>query len=183
MIATRRPGFNTVGRVVSHRFGYIALGTNLGDRVGRLRAGLAALADRGLEVVDQSSVWETEPVDCPDSCWFLNMAVRVRTQASPLELLDLLLDAERCCGRVRGVRNAPRELDLDLLLLDDLQWRDSRLCLPHPRMWDRRFVLEPLGEIGPDLCDPASGITVARALERLRSRDLVRRLGPLELAV
>ena len=164
-------------------FGYIALGTNFGDRWGQLRAGLAQMQNRGLELVDRSSVWETEPVDCPAPLWFLNMAVRVRTEASPLELLDLLLDIERGAGRVRVVPNAPRALDLDLLMLDDLQWRDSRLCLPHPRMWERGFVLEPLGEIGPDLRDPATGMTVARARERVRGRRVVRRLGCLELAV
>ncbi len=164
-------------------YGYIGLGTNLGDRWDRLRAGLAEMENRGLELVDRSSVWETEPVHCPAPLWFLNMAVRVRTAAPPLELLDLLLEIERGAGRVRGAPNAPRTLDLDLLLLDDLQWRDSRLCLPHPRMWQRRFVLEPLREIGPDLRDPVSGVSVARACELVRGGAVVRRLGPLELAV
>ena len=164
-------------------FGYIGLGTNLGDRWAQLRAGLAAMQDRDLQLVDQSSVWETEPVDCSAPLWFLNMAVRVRTDKQPLELLDLLLDIEHCAGRVRGAPNAPRVLDLDLLMLDDLQWRDSRLHLPHPRMWERLFVLEPLGEIGPDLRDPASGVSVAEARDRIRGRELLRRLGRLELAV
>ena len=164
-------------------FGYIGLGSNLGDRWGELRNGLTAMHDRGLELLDRSSVWETEPVDCPASLWFLNMAVRVRTDKQPLELLDLLLDIERSQGRVRGAPNVPRGLDLDLLMLDDLEWRDSRLRLPHPRMWERRFVLEPLAEIGPDLCDPATGTTVAEGRRRIRGRNIVRRLGRLELAV
>jgi 2-amino-4-hydroxy-6-hydroxymethyldihydropteridine diphosphokinase len=111
------------------------------------------------------------------------MAVRVRTDKQPLELLDLLLDIEHLAGRVHGAPNAPRGLDLDLLMLDDLEWRDSRLRLPHPRMWERRFVLEPLAEIGPELRDPATGATVAEVRQRIRGRSIVRRLGRLELAV
>ena len=183
MIATGRPGFNTSGRVGPDMFGYIGLGSNLGDRWGGLRAALAAMQDRDLELLDRSSVWETEPVDCSVPLWFLNMVVRVRTDKQPLELLDLLLDIEHLAGRVHGAPNAPRGLDLDLLMLDDLEWRDSRLRLPHPRMWERRFVLEPLAEIGPELRDPATGATVAEVRQRIRGRSIVRRLGPLELAV
>lgn len=167
-----------------HRTGYIGLGSNLGDRWSCLRDGLSRMRERDLEIVACSSVWESEPLGCSSPLWFLNMVARVRTGRQPLELLELLLATEEDAGRRRGVPNAPRTLDLDLLLLDDLQWQDDRLCLPHPRMWERRFVLEPLGEIGPDLRDPATGSTVAEACRRLRDRGgIVRRLGPIELAV
>ena len=133
----------------------------------------------GLELVSGSSVWESEPVDCPSLRGFLNMAVRVRTERQPLELLDLLLSIERSAGRTRGARNAPRTLDLDLLMLGDLQWSDDRLRLPHPRMWERRFVLEPLCEIAPDLRNPETGTRVSESRERIVDRAVVRRIGRL----
>lgn len=155
---------------------YVGLGSNLGLRRHHLRSGLEGLRSAGLEVRSVSSVWETEPVDTGDGRWFLNMAVSLEADRDPLELLDLLLAVERRAGRVRTVRNAPRTLDLDLLLVGDLRWRDERLILPHPRMWERRFVLEPLAEIAPELSNPETGRTVAEECERLRSRSGVCRL-------
>ena len=95
---------------------YVALGSNLGDRTAALRSGLAGMASRGLPVLALSSVWETEPVDAPAPLWFLNMVAEVETDLPPRRVLDLLLEVEREVGRVRTVRNAPRSLDLDLLL-------------------------------------------------------------------
>jgi len=158
---------------------YLALGSNLGDRAANLRAGLEGIARRGLVPLDLSSVWETEPVDSPEPLWFLNMVARAETDLPPLEVLDRLLDAEREAGRVRSARNAPRLLDLDLLLLGDLRLDHARLVLPHPRMWERRFVLAPLAEIAPGLLDPRTGRTVREACEALPPRPWVRRLGPL----
>jgi 2-amino-4-hydroxy-6-hydroxymethyldihydropteridine diphosphokinase len=99
--------------------GYVALGSNLGDREGSLRAGLAGMGRRGLAARALSSVWETEPVDSPQPLLFLNMVAEVETDLSPRRVLEMLLEVEREVGRVRSVRNAPRALDLDLLLL----WR------------------------------------------------------------
>jgi len=159
---------------------YIALGTNLGRRARNLAAGLAGLARAGCEPVAESSVWETEPVDGPAGApWFWNMAVHVRTPQAPLTLLDSLLEVEREAGRVRAAANAPRILDLDLLLIGDLRLQHPRLHLPHPRMWQRRFVLEPLAEIAPDLRNPLSGRCVAEERQRLGARSTVRRLGRL----
>jgi 2-amino-4-hydroxy-6-hydroxymethyldihydropteridine diphosphokinase len=161
---------------------YIGLGSNLGDRPAWLRAGVDGLRAAGCELMAASSVWESEPVDSPVPLWFLNMAVAARTRLQPLELLDVLLDIERRSGRVRTAPNAPRSLDLDLLLLGDLRWRDERLELPHPRMWERRFVLEPLREIAPQLCNPASGRTVTEECERARHRSAAFEVGRLRLA-
>lgn len=159
--------------------GYIGLGTNLGDRRANLRFGVTGLEAAGLELLELSSVWECEPVDTPAPMWFLNMAVKVDANRGPLELLELLLDIERRAGRVRTVCNAPRILDLDLLMLGDLELRGPRLHLPHPRMWQRRFVLEPLAEIAPDLLNPATGRTVAEERQRLRDAAVVNRAGRL----
>jgi 2-amino-4-hydroxy-6-hydroxymethyldihydropteridine diphosphokinase len=159
---------------------YIGLGTNLGNRWANLRAGVLGLRREGLEVLELSSVWESEPVGTRSPLWFLNMAARARTTLGPRALLDLLLAVERAAGRRRGEPNAPRTLDLDLLMLDALCWSDERLELPHPRMWQRRFVLEPLGEIAPELCDPATGRSVEERRRSASAGGTVYRVGRLE---
>lgn len=158
---------------------YVALGTNLGDRAGNLLAGLDGLRRSGLAPRAVSSVWETEPVDTPFPRWFWNMAVMVRSDRAPGELLEQLLAIERAAGRHRSVRNAPRTLDLDLLLVGQLTLEEERIRLPHPRMWERRFVLEPLAEIAPELRNPLSGRTVLEERRRIRGQGEVRRLGDL----
>lgn len=158
---------------------YIALGSNLGDRAASLRAGLQGLAERDLPVLAESSVWETEAVDSPEPLAFLNMVVRAETTLGPLALLDRMRAVERARGRVDSARNAPRVLDLDLLLLGDLRCDGPRLTLPHPRMWERRFVLAPLAEIAPALRDARTGCTVTEAIRRLDGGSWARRLGAL----
>ena len=159
--------------------GHVALGSNLGDREGSLRAGLEGMGRRGLPARALSSVWETEPVDSPEPLWFLNMVVEVETGLPPRSVLERLLEVEREVGRVRSVRNAPRALDLDLLLLGDLRVHEEGLILPHPRMWTRRFVLAPLHELAPQLRDPISGRSVAEALAALPPAPSARPRGPL----
>lgn len=159
--------------------GYLALGSNLGDRLRHLQDGLSGLGRAGVEPLALSSVWETSPVDSVSPLKFLNMAARVRSSLEPLELLGLLLELERRSGRVRTARNEPRTLDLDLLMFGELELDHPQLRLPHPRMWERRFVLEPLAEIAPGLRNPATGQTVAQQRVRIRNRGEVRKLGPL----
>jgi len=130
--------------------GYIGLGSNIGDREDHLRAGLLAMARDGVSPVAVSSLWETEPVDGAGPDWFLNMVARVATDLSPDEILGVLLAGERERGRERRRPNAPRELDLDLLLLGDVHLSSPHLTVPHPRLWTRRFVLAPLAEIAPE---------------------------------
>ncbi len=130
--------------------GYIGLGSNIGDREEHLRAGLFSMARVGVFPVAVSSLWETEPVDGAGPDWFLNMVARVSTDLAPEQILDALLSGERERGRERRRPNAPRELDLDLLLLGDLRLDTPRLTVPHPRLWSRRFVLAPLAEIAPE---------------------------------
>ena len=163
--------------------GYIGCGSNLGDREANLAAGLDGLTRRGLEPARVSPVWDTAPIGCAAPNRFLNLVVRVETDRDPLEVLDLLLEVEREVGRIRGGRNAPRVLDLDLLLLGELRVDRPELRLPHPRMWERRFVLAPLAEIAPELCNPATGRTVTEEERALRADqpDLIR-LGTLDLA-
>ncbi len=158
--------------------GYIALGSNLGDREAHLRAGVEGMILEGIVPRAASSVWETEPVGSESSNAFLNMVVRVQTDRKPIEVLDSLLAIERGAGRVRGRRNEPRTLDLDLLLLGDVRLDDPRLVLPHPRMWDRRFVLAPLAELAPALRNPKTGLTVRETLQTIGERPWVRLAAP-----
>jgi 2-amino-4-hydroxy-6-hydroxymethyldihydropteridine diphosphokinase len=158
--------------------GYVGLGSNLGDREGHLRTALAALDRAGVHVRAASSIWETEPADGATGPWFLNMVVRIETTLAPPALLDALQAIERAAGRERAERNAPRTLDLDLLLVEGLAWRDARLVLPHPRMWLRRFVVAPLAEIAPELCEPATGRAARDVLAALGDAGRVRRLDP-----
>ena len=161
--------------------GYVGLGSNVGDRAEHLGRGVVAIARARMPVTAVSSVWETEPVDGAGPDWFLNLAVRIDTALSPEEALAALLEVERSRGRVRTRPNAPRTLDCDLLMLGGERRATESLTLPHPRLWNRAFVLAPLAEIAPELRDPATGRTVAEMLERLAESQAVRRAGPLAL--
>lgn len=127
---------------------FIALGANLGDRERSFRTALAELDTDGIRVVRVSSFHETQPVGGPTGQpMFLNAAAELATTIAPLALLARLLEIERRHGRVRTVADGPRTLDLDLLIYGDLRIDTPVLTLPHPRMWQRAFVLGPLAEI------------------------------------
>jgi 2-amino-4-hydroxy-6-hydroxymethyldihydropteridine diphosphokinase len=139
--------------------GYLGLGSNQGDRLANLRAARAALERHGIEVTGSSSAYETEPqgevTDQPD---FLNACLRVRTGLGPEELLEACKAVERDVGRkAGGVRHGPRVIDVDVLLLGEIELESDRLALPHPELTKRRFVIEPLLELDPDLRLPGSG--------------------------
>ena len=138
---------------------YVGLGANLGDREATIRAAVEALsADEGIEVADLSTLRETEPVGVGEQPLFLNGVVALDTTLSARELLDRLLEIEQRFGRVRiSGEHGPRTLDLDLLLYGDEQIDGPGLTLPHPRLHERRFVLEPLGELAPGLVVPGRG--------------------------
>jgi len=135
---------------------HIGLGANLGDRRGSLLSAIRRLrAEPGLRVLSVSHFYETLPVDCPPGSEpFLNAAVALESNRSPQELLAFLHRVEAAFGRERGATNAPRTLDLDLLLHDDLIVDSPELRVPHPRMHERAFVLVPLAEIAPDAVHP-----------------------------
>jgi 2-amino-4-hydroxy-6-hydroxymethyldihydropteridine diphosphokinase len=150
---------------------YVGLGANLGDREATIREALAELsAAPALQVVAVSALRETDPVGYLDQPPFLNGAAALETALAPQELLTLLLDVERRLGRVRGdgPRFGPRTLDLDLLLYGAERLVEPDLVLPHPRLHERAFVLEPLAELDPSLEVPGKG-TVSALLARLQS--------------
>ena len=130
---------------------YIALGSNLGDRASHIRTALAELEEQGdIRVVRCSSLHETAPVGGPPGQgMFLNAAAELDTELSPQVLLERMLVLEARHDRVRTVRNGARTLDLDLLLYRDRRLNEPELIVPHPRMWERPFVMEPLAEICP----------------------------------
>jgi 2-amino-4-hydroxy-6-hydroxymethyldihydropteridine diphosphokinase len=138
---------------------YVGLGANLGRREANLESALALLRrEPGVEVVAVSSFRETEPVGLVDQPRFLNAAAAVETDLPPRELLDRLLAVERALGRTReGPRFGPRTIDLDLLLYCDAVVREPGLDVPHPRLHERRFALEPLAELDPGLVVPGRG--------------------------
>ena len=138
---------------------YVGLGANLGDRERTLRAAVDALAgEAGIELVAVSTLRETEPVGVADQPRFLNGAAELETSLAARELLERLLAVERRFGRVRSSgEHGPRTLDLDLLLYGDEVIGEPGLTVPHPRLHERRFVLEPLAELAPGLVLPGRG--------------------------
>ena len=138
---------------------YLGLGANLGDREATMRRAIELL---GWGVVAISSFRETDPVGYQDQPRFLNAAVALETELSPRELLDRLLAVERELGRTRdGPRYGPRTIDLDLLLYGDAIVEEPGLRVPHPRLGERRFALEPLAELDPGLTIPGAGAVSA----------------------
>ncbi len=133
----------------------IALGSNLGDRMANLRAARQAIVDLGniKPPVLSSPIYETEPVDCePGAAKFLNAILEIEYDGDPSELLEQLVRVEESLGRERDhAKNISRKIDIDLLYADDLNVNNERLQLPHPRMHLRKFVLQPLADIRPDL--------------------------------
>ncbi len=159
--------------------GFLGLGSNVGDREAQLRRACELLEDHGVRIVRRSSLYETEPqgeiVDQPD---FLNACVEIETDLGPEELLNACKVVERELGRmVAGPRHGPRPIDVDVLLLGDVEHQSERLTLPHRDVLTRRFVLEPLLELDPELALP-DGTRLTDALEALRDQR-AERVGPL----
>lgn len=165
---SRQPGEHVV---------YLGLGSNLGDRDALLRVALTALAEVA-RITLVSSVWDTAPMLVEDQPRFHNIVVQALTPLDPLPLLHEIKRIERALGREVGPRYGPRLIDIDILLYDDLTLTSPELTIPHERLAERAFALEPLAEIAPDVRHPVLGLDARTLAAQTRASD-VRRLGPL----
>lgn len=156
---------------------YLSLGSNVGEREKNLDQALAALRREHIDVLAQSSIYETEPQEMVQQPWFLNLAAECETRYFPLQLLSVTERIERELGRERGagVRRGPRVIDIDILLLGSIVMAAPQLTIPHPRMLQRRFVLEPLLEIAPELKHPETREPLSKYLKKLQGQKVIRR--------
>jgi 2-amino-4-hydroxy-6-hydroxymethyldihydropteridine diphosphokinase len=153
---------------------YLSLGSNVGDRDRLLARTLERLASDDIRVVRISSVYETEPRDVPDQPWFLNQVVEIETSLFPKQLLARLQKIEIGMGRVRMEARGPRTVDIDILFYGDAIVSTPGLEIPHPRVADRRFVLEPLAELVPEFRHPRTRQTVREMLAAVRHQKVHR---------
>ena len=156
--------FNTV---------FLGLGSNLGDRGANVQQALTDLERWGVKVILSSSLYETEPVGNIDQPRFLNMTVKASTDRSPEDLLTVVLSIERSLGRVRRGKWGPRTIDVDILFYGDRVVGESGLVIPHPRLHERRFVLEPMNEIAPDFVHPVLKKSIKELLNACPDKSIV----------
>lgn len=149
---------------------YIALGSNLGSSLANLSAAIELMRRFAVEV-QPSRVYRTSPQGFRNQPAFYNSVCRISTRLTPFQLIERMLGIEAAVGRHRTFRNAPRILDLDILLYNRLVLESPPLVLPHPRMAERLFVLRPLADIAPQLKHPVSGLTVREMLRALGGED------------
>jgi len=163
----------------NHTKAFIGLGSNLGDRAGNLLLGVRGMMEAAICVCRLSSIYETEPISEVEQPRFLNMVVEVGNPLpGPEQMMARLLRIEFLLGRIRDTRDGPRTIDLDLLLYGDIESHTEFLMLPHPRLHERRFVLEPLAEIAPQLMHPTLKCTATELLESLQDESAVKRWVP-----
>ncbi|MBV9303594.1 MAG: 2-amino-4-hydroxy-6-hydroxymethyldihydropteridine diphosphokinase [Acidobacteriaceae bacterium] len=156
---------------------YLSLGSNLGKREENLQRALAALELKQIQIVARSSLYETEPQNLTQQRWFLNLVIECETRYFPMQLLGVIQKIERELGRERGagsVRWGPRPIDIDVLLFGNVIMEMPQLTIPHPRMLERRFVLEPLLEIAPDLRHPVNRESLRKFIGKVSGQKLRR---------
>jgi 2-amino-4-hydroxy-6-hydroxymethyldihydropteridine diphosphokinase len=157
---------------------YLALGSNLGDRMGNLTSAVKHLSQK-IKIKKLSSVYETEPMYVKQQPLFLNAVLSASTKLTPIQLLHFIKDIESALGRQPSYRNAPRLIDIDILFYGDRVIDTSKLTIPHPRITERAFVLVPLAEIAPELFHPATHKKVKDLLAKVEGKDGVKRIGRL----
>jgi 2-amino-4-hydroxy-6-hydroxymethyldihydropteridine diphosphokinase len=163
------------GPFTVHKLVYLSLGSNVGDPLANLKAAIADLRTLG-DVAAVSSFYETEPVELAAQPWFLNCAVKLDTEKMPKQLMSGILDLEQKMGRRRLQKNGPRVIDIDILLFGNSIIETKGLTVPHPAMHQRRFVLEPLAEIAPEVRHPVFKRTVRELRDALPPGQAVRRI-------
>lgn len=155
---------------------YLGLGSNVGDREAALREAVRLLASADLRVARVSSLYETEPMYVTGQPRFLNQVAEIETSLMPMQLLSRVLGVERELGRTRRLAKGPRSIDIDVLLFGRFVVESPRLVVPHPGLHERRFALEPLAELNPELRHPVLKKTVRELLAGLGEQG-VRRVG------
>jgi 2-amino-4-hydroxy-6-hydroxymethyldihydropteridine diphosphokinase len=151
---------------------YLSLGSNLGDRRALIEEALEMIEDPRLRVTRRSSWYETEPRDLPEQPWFLNMTVEIETSLFPMMLLNRTAQTERAMGRRRTVRMGPRVIDIDIILYGQFVVKTPRLTIPHERMHERRFVLEPLAELIPNVRHPLLQRSIRELLDNVTDQPV-----------
>jgi 2-amino-4-hydroxy-6-hydroxymethyldihydropteridine diphosphokinase len=147
----------------------------MGDRTENIARAVAALGQHGVRVTQESSLYETEPLEIKEQPWFLNSAIEAETDLSAGRLMEVLLEIEREMGRDRRVPKGPRLIDMDILLYGADIVKEPGLEIPHPRMAERKFVLAPLAEIAGEVNHPVSMMTIAEMLEATADQSEVRK--------
>ena len=156
---------------------YLLTGGNEGDRILHMqqaRANIELICGRVLQI---SSLYETAPWGKTDQPDFLNQVLLVETKLTPRSLLEAILSIEGNLGRRRTVKNAPRTIDIDILFYDELITKEPGLVIPHPRIADRRFVLEPMNEMSPDFLHPLLKKTIHQLLQECTDELAVKKMG------
>ncbi|MFQ5867896.1 MAG: 2-amino-4-hydroxy-6-hydroxymethyldihydropteridine diphosphokinase [bacterium] len=153
---------------------YVGLGCNLGNRLGNIRKAIELMKEEGIEIIDESSIYETEPVGYEAQGWFLNSVVKGRTGLSPRSLWNRLEKIEKSMGREREIKWGPRLIDLDILFYGNKILNGKQLQIPHSELHKRRFVLVPLEEIAPKLVHPVCKKTVSELLKDLKDNSQVK---------
>ena len=153
---------------------HLGLGTNLGKRLYNLKKCLAELRGLGIIIKKTSSIYETQPVGLQNQPWFLNQVVEIETEFSPDDLLVEIKKVENSMGRSSAIRNAPRIIDIDILLADAMIVDSTELKIPHPRLLERKFALIPLVEISPEVVHPSARKSIKKLKNECPDRAVVK---------
>lgn len=153
---------------------FLCLGSNLGDKEKNLERAHSLLREKGVRIIQLSSVYETQPVDFPSQSWFFNQVIEIETGIVPSDLLELVKRIEKSMGRNTLIQKGPRVIDIDILLAEDKVIHTKKLNIPHPRLSERNFVLIPFAEISPETVHPLLKETIQNLLEKSDDRSTVK---------
>jgi 2-amino-4-hydroxy-6-hydroxymethyldihydropteridine diphosphokinase len=155
---------------------FLSLGSNLGNREKNLDQALSLLEDECVEIIQSSSVYETQPVDFPPHPWFYNQVTEIVTGKDPQDLLALVKRIEQKIGRIARIKKGPRTIDIDILLAEDKVIHSKELKIPHPSLDRRNFVLIPFSEIAPETVHPILNQTIRSILEKSSDHSVVKKV-------
>jgi 2-amino-4-hydroxy-6-hydroxymethyldihydropteridine diphosphokinase len=155
---------------------FLSLGSNLGNRGKNLKQALSFLENECVEIIQSSSVYETQPVDLPSQPWFYNQVVEIEIGIDPQDLLSLVKRIEQKMGRIPHVQKGPRIIDMDILLAEKMVIQTKELKIPHPSLDRRNFVLIPFSEMAPETVHPILNQTIQSILENSSDHSVVKKV-------